>query len=338
MIDEKTKRQIVNVPYYEDMSRISNSNIGWFLKKGPAYLHSMLIGTAEGDKGQQLERGTMIHEYLLQPEEFQKDYVVWNKSRPSSVQQEKFCQALAQSIEIEPNKAVISAYRDAYRTSGSSDDLVLSKGLKMASELKEYIEWIKSFDKRTQISPSQAAMLSTIADNIQAHKLACKLLQKQYIKDEEELHHEFHINWEYKHNSVLVKCKSLLDSVYFDFKNKKVVLMDLKTTVHIGCFEESMKMYDYLRQLCYYTMAIWWYLENERNEDTSKWSIDWYIIGIDTTGSYEIRVFKFTQKQIESEIEKINNALTDIYWHIDNNLWEHTKDYYEGDGSELLNL
>lgn len=24
----------ISIPYYEDMSRISNSNIGWFLKKG----------------------------------------------------------------------------------------------------------------------------------------------------------------------------------------------------------------------------------------------------------------------------------------------------------------
>ena len=36
----------ITVPYYEDVERISNSNIGWFLKKGPAYLHSMLTGKA----------------------------------------------------------------------------------------------------------------------------------------------------------------------------------------------------------------------------------------------------------------------------------------------------
>ena len=25
----------ISIPYYEDNTRISNSNIGWFLKKGP---------------------------------------------------------------------------------------------------------------------------------------------------------------------------------------------------------------------------------------------------------------------------------------------------------------
>ena len=83
----------IDCPYYEDRTRISNSNIGWFLNKGPAFLYKMLTDPPPEEKNPVLERGTMIHEYLLQPEEFQKDYVVWSKSRPFSAQQEKFCQA-----------------------------------------------------------------------------------------------------------------------------------------------------------------------------------------------------------------------------------------------------
>ena len=106
----------LSIPYYEDKTRISNSNIGWFLNKGPAYLHKMLTEDVPEEKNSILARGTMIHEYLLQPEEFQKDYVVWSKSRPYSAQQEKFCQALVNTVEIEPNKAIISAYKEAYST------------------------------------------------------------------------------------------------------------------------------------------------------------------------------------------------------------------------------
>ena len=38
----------ITVPYYEDNSRISNSNITWFLKRGPRYLNDMLQGKGEG--------------------------------------------------------------------------------------------------------------------------------------------------------------------------------------------------------------------------------------------------------------------------------------------------
>lgn len=142
----------LSIPYYEDKTRISNSAIGWFLNKGPAYLHKMLTEDVPEEKSAVLERGTMIHEYILQPEEFQKDYVVWDKSRPSSAQQEKFCQELASSVEIEPDKAVLSAYKSAYSTAGKSDDKMLSEGLKIASTLKEYIDFLKANDGRTMIS------------------------------------------------------------------------------------------------------------------------------------------------------------------------------------------
>ena len=37
----------ISIPYYEDVTRISNSNIGWFLNKGPSFLHKMLSGEGE---------------------------------------------------------------------------------------------------------------------------------------------------------------------------------------------------------------------------------------------------------------------------------------------------
>lgn len=60
----------ISIPYwYSDMSRVSNSNIGQFLKFGPQYLRKMWDSTQEGLKASYLEKGTMIHMYLLQPNE-----------------------------------------------------------------------------------------------------------------------------------------------------------------------------------------------------------------------------------------------------------------------------
>ena len=333
----------LSVPYYEDFTRISNSNIGWFLNKGPAFLHKMLSGKGEEEKSAALIRGTMIHEYLLQPEEFQKDYVVWNKSRPASVQEEMFCQALADSIEIEPNKALLSAYKAAYSTSGKSEEKVLSEASKKASALKDYIDFKKSGDKREMISTYQSIQLATIATNISRHKAACKLLKPA---DNEKVFHEFHINWEYisyKDNNDIdftCHCKSLLDSVTFDFDKKQVTLMDLKTTSHLHNFADAVNTYDYTRQLYYYTLALNWYIRNELHENSGDWKYHWYIIAIDSFTS-EIRVFEFNGAQIyyeKNNPERICNALGDIVWHMENGLWEHSRAYYEGTGVETLNL
>lgn len=321
----------ISIPYYEDLTRISNSNIGWFLKKGPSYLHKMLTNPPTEEKNSTLERGTMIHKYLLQPEEFQKNYVIWDKRRPSSAQQDKFCHELANSLEIEPNKAILSAYKASYSTTNRSDEKMLSEGLKIASELKEYIDFLKSNDNRKMIGIWDVKMLEKIKHNIEEHKIANKLLND---KQHTEIYHEFHINWEFQN----VKCKSLLDSISFDFTNKICVIMDLKTTQKLWNFEESMNTYDYLRQLMYYTMAAKWYLETERSENTLEWKFKWYIIGIDTVETNEIRVFNFNENQLLTRVETIQKTLNDIYWHQRCNKWDHSRKYYEGDGSEKLNL
>ena len=327
----------ISIPYYEDKTRISNSNIGWFLNKGPAYLHKMLTEDVPEEKSQALERGTMIHEYILQPEEFQKDYVVWNKNRPSSTQQEKFCQALASSTEIEPNKAVLSAYKEAYSTKGRTDENMLLEGLKIASTLKDYIDFLKVNDERIMISPWDVKTLEKIKQNIQSHRLAWRIINPPGIDEDSENHHEFHINWEF-YDEMPIACKSLLDGLTLDFRSKTVIIYDLKTTQKLWNFEESMKQYDYCRQLMYYTMAVQWYLKYELEQNPKDWSFVWYIIGIDTTGSNEIRVFKFDQDQIYSRIDTIEKALVDIAWHQANDKWDHSRAYYEGDGSETLNL
>ena len=332
----------ISIPYYEDLTRLSNSNIGWFLNKGPAFLHKMLSGQGEEETSTSLTKGTMIHEYLLQPEEFQKDYVVWNKCRPASVQEEKFCQALTDSIEIEPNKALLSAYKAAYSVTGRSDDFILSAASKKASVLKDYIDFKKSGDTRIMISPPQALQLQNIKENISKHKAASKLLKPA---DNEKVFHEFHINWQYvsyengKNCNLVCDCKSLLDSVTFDYDKKEVTLMDLKTTSHLQNFADAVNTYDYTRQLYYYTLALNWYIVNELHSN-EEWTFKWYIIAIDSTTS-DIRVFEFNEDQIYYEKDNVNrvyNAINDIMWHKKHNLWEHSRAYYEGNGVEKLNL
>ena len=92
------------------------------------------------------------------------------------------------------------------------------------------------------------------------------------------------------------------------------------------------------RKFEFYTLALLWYLENERGEDHTVWHFNWYIIAMDTNGRNNVRVFKFTDDQVTTQSEKILNAIDEIKWHMENNMWDHSKTYYEGDGAETLNL
>ena len=346
MITPEYKIPEYDIPYYEDNTRISNSAIGWFLNKGPAYFRRMLDGKEKGLDLPQLRKGTMIHEFLLQPDKFWDDYVLFDGEKPKSAQAQKFCENLINTVEIELNKQLSDAYRKSYSIVGKSEDKILSEALKISVEYKDYIEAIKS--KKILISQYDLDQLMKIQHNVGEHKLARQLIRRAGEHGSIHVYHEFQINWEYWVNDELnhgaytpIACKSLLDSCTFDFNARVCTIMDIKTTAKLWHFEDSMKEFDYCRQLCFYKEAVYWYLANVlklSNNEFYKWTFRYYIIAIDTTGSNEIRVFMLDSIQVDSRNDTIHDFMTLYLWHLGTGNWDHSYDYYTGDGSETLYL
>lgn len=335
-----------DIPYYEDSTRISNSAIGWFLNKGPAYFRRMLDGKEKGLDLPQLRKGTMIHEFLLQPDKFWDDYVLFDGEKPKSAQAQKFCENLINTVEIELNKQLSDAYRKSYSIVGKSEDKILSEALKISVEYKDYIEAIKS--KKILISQYDLDQLMKIQHNVGEHKLARQLIRRAGEHGNIHVYHEFQINWEYWVNDELnhgaytpIACKSLLDSCTFDFNARVCTIMDIKTTAKLWHFEDSMKEFDYCRQLCFYKKAVYWYLANVLElspDEIDKWVFKYYIIAIDTTGSNEIRVFMLGSTQVNSRNDTIHDFMRVYLWHLGTDNWDHSYNYYTGDGSETLDL
>lgn len=346
MITPEYKIPEYDIPYYEDSTRISNSAIGWFLNKGPAYFRRMLDGKEKGLDLPQLRKGTMIHEFLLQPDKFWDDYILFDGDKPKSAQAQKFCENLINTVEIELNKQLSDAYRKSYSIVGKSEDKILSEALKISVEYKDYIGAIKS--KKILISQYDLDQLMKIQQNVEEHKLARLLIRKAGEHLNVHVYHELQINWEYWVNDELnhgaytpIACKSLLDSCTFDFNARVCTIMDIKTTAKLWHFEDSMKEFDYCRQLCFYKEAVYWYLANVlelSNDEIDKWVFKYYIIAIDTTGSNEIRVFTLASIQVNSRSDTIHDFMTLYLWHLGTGNWDHSYDYYTGDGSETLNL
>ena len=334
------------IPYYEDGSRISNSAIGWFLNKGPAYLRRMLDGKEKGLDLPQLRKVTMIHKFLLQPDKFWDDYVLFDGEKPKSAQAQKFCENLINTVEIEPNKQLSEAYRKSYSIVGKSEDKILSEALKISVEYNDYIEAIKS--KKILISQYDLDQLMKIQNNVEEHKLAKQLLQKAGDYSNIHVYHEFQINWDYLvedelNHGVLtpIACKSLLDSCTFNFDTRTCTIMDIKTTAKLWHFEDSMKEFDYCRQLCFYKEAVYWYMKNVlklSEDEINEWKFEYYIVAIDTTGSNEIRVFKLSTYQVSSREVVIHDFMLNWFWHTITKEYDHSRAYYVGDGSETLDL
>lgn len=328
----------ISIPYYEDLTRISNSNIGWFLKKGPRYLKEMLDGK-EGLKASFLDKGTMIHEYILQPEEFWKDYIILDFAVPKVKQQKDLLEFYANAKMVDPlafeDDILLMSYNSAYSNNKSIDKRI-QEARELVETYQNYIEYFRNKDSKKVISFADLNMLKTIKKNMEDHKKANELLFK--YPETFEVHNEFHINWEYPNASTLgdLPCKSLLDRVMIDHTNKKIILVDIKTTADVYNFKHSIEEFDYCRQLAYYWLAIHWYFKNELKLNIEEYEYETYIVAVQSHDGYEVRVFKFNPKTIEERLVTIDYAIKRIAWHKNNNLWDHMKEYYDEDGAELL--
>ena len=328
----------ITTPYYEDLTRISNSNIGWFLKKGPRYLKEMLDGK-EGLKASFLDKGTMIHEYILQPDKFWKDYIILDFAVPKVKQQKTLLEFYSAARLVDPlaseDHILLMSYEAAYNNNKSEE-----KKIQEAKELVElyqnYIEYFRNKDSKKVISFADFNMLKTIKKNMEDHKKANELLFN--YPETFEVYNEFHINWEYPNASTLgdLPCKSLLDRVMIDHTNKKIILVDIKTTADVYNFKHSVEEFDYCRQLAYYWLAIHWYFKNELKLNIEEYEYETYIVAVQSHDGYEVRVFKFNPETIEERLVTIDYAIKRIAWHKNNDLWDHMKEYYDEDGAELL--
>lgn len=321
----------IEIPYYEDNTRISNSAIGWFLKKGPRYLKDMLDGKEEGISAKYLDKGTMIHMYLLQPEEFWSNYMIIDYEKPKTAQQLAFCEAYFSSTEIVEEDKLINAYKASYSGNNMSKDAMLKKAKELQLKFAEYIEFLDKNQTYTVISFVDLNMLKNIKKNIDSHIKANELLTDQ---PGVECHNEFHINWEAEKQGV--SCKSLLDRVKIDHANKKITLIDLKTTADVYNFKHSVEEYDYYRQIAFYILALTWYMKDQ-SYDIEDYDIEAYIVAIQSNGNNEVRVFNMlNEKELLARKDLIADTLTEISYHYQTGNWDHTREYYENDGTETL--
>ena len=151
----------INVPYYEDMTRYSNSDIGYFLKYGPRSLKDYKNGGGIRLEGSFLDKGTMIHEYILQPDEFWKDYIILDFEVPKVKQQKDFCEAYASSLELLEDEKKIKAYKSSYNNS-KSWQIALKEATELCDKYSQYIEYLKVKDNKKVISFADLNMLKKI--------------------------------------------------------------------------------------------------------------------------------------------------------------------------------
>jgi hypothetical protein len=324
------KPMIIEKEYYSDNTRISNSGTTLF-EDSPLTYKEVILDKKEQEDVKAFRKGTMEHMYLLQKEDFWNNYTVLDFQIPKSEQAKTYANMLVEAV-LRP----IEAFKQCYSTKGMSEAKITSEALKKIEELDAYTTYLLRKDAKEIISFAELQSLKQTEANVKAHKLANKLLKEFTDSTEIYAMSEFHINW--THPATKLPCKSLLDRFIIDVTNKTIYLVDVKTTGSIANFGKSFKEYAYAKQLAWYWMAIEYYIENYSNLNFSEFHKKTYIVAVKNHGNKQVKVINITEEILNAEHDRIQNIMCELQWHYTNSLWEHTKEYYEGDGSETMKI
>jgi len=329
--------------YYKEKG-VSNSSLNWFLYS-PAYFRKRLDEEIAEEQKSWQSIGRKVHMAILEPEEFEKNYIYLEYQQPKSPQQKQFCEEYVKDRRNRPKATKISskikAYGKAYNTKAIKEEDVKKKAESLQRKLKDYINYLeKSKEYKDILTKAEWNLINRLKEAVFEHKIATEVLgmggSNELFKSQISAYSELPIFWKYP-TDIDVDCKSMVDRLVIDKENKTIKLIDLKTTSNIGKFSDSFNDYSYYRQLAFYWLAVYYMAKNDSSiPDIRDYKKETYIIALQKRDIPECRVYKIPEHKLNEGLAEIERILPEIAWHIENDKWFHTKEYYTGNGIEKL--
>lgn len=328
------------VKEYYSLPYISNSALKWF-KKSPLYCYKRMTNEIEQLQKSYMDFGRQVHMSILEPEEFDKNYTTLDFNKPTSKQQLSFCEhyvALLTLFNISEEEAELQAYRESYAV--TSEKNVAANSRKLRTELKSYIDYLLIQDKYKEVlSNNKFNLIQTIKNTLFSHKKASELFSVQ-TSDRIEACNELPIVWDFPItvDGEPLKCKSLIDRLIINLDTKEITLIDLKTAFSYEEFVRAYNEFNYPHQFTFYWLAVKHYFSDKYpDENFSDYKLNTYVTLVTTDPNIiECRVIEVPTNTMVEQTEIILKEMQEISWHVFTGQWDHTREYYTGDGIETI--
>lgn len=325
--------------YYE-VPAVSNSGMGSINPDQggtPARYKRYIVDRKKPeDSTPSLENGKLVHLYVEDP----KAFVISDVERPSGMIADWVDETFNQLPEFWTTEYIkddnITLKKLALRTRGDRYKSMIDE-VKIWSKFKEgfpYLKHLFALASDQVITSSQKAIVTGCIDSLKANKAACKYLFDKGDMFGDESFNELAVYWDESvsvgHDLVILNCKGLLDRVNVYHSEKRIELVDLKTTGKpIAKFEGSFEYYRYYRQMAWYTRAI----KEHFGED---WEIGVIMVVVETTGLYETKVFSVDKSWLDRGMVEAMDLCDRIAYAQHHKEWVLTTEEIAGNG--IINL
>lgn len=311
--------------------RISNTSLAW-LDISPKYYLEMREKEQSSKESYQIF-GEAFHCKVLRPQDFDNEFIISDVTYPANSQQYLFCDLLYQGAG--PKDAYLASYKTANKMSAEK---LASESSILEMTLTPFVQMKKQMEEKQLLTLEDKHKLDYFNDAIIRHKKADFLINThKYREDQIEAYNEYEFLIEdgKSHDGQPIYMHGFIDRMIWDFKEKKVYLIELKSTSKpLSEFNESFETYKYHRQLGIYTIAMGKEFARLHPElIIEEFTPEFIIIAAQTAGkgALDLGVFQINEYHIQHGAYDYKNLKERYIYHLEHG-YDHPMEYHLNDG------
>lgn len=309
--------------FYKNKFYFSYSSINKLLFSPRSFYSHYVLNQREDSIDPHLVGGRVLHCLLLEPENFEKDFILMPDKFPTDSNRILIDNIFKNYLSIENNALLLEEFQkeiltdllnsNLYQTL-KTDQQRLDKIL--TDQNKNYFEFLKTKQNKALVDPIiYANCIETVAmlkSNPEVRALL--YLDKEISDDHITVFNELPL----KHNvnNLPFGYKGILDNVVIDTESKTIFINDLKTTGKgLLDFPETVKYYKYwIQASMYYHLIYDKYVKDK--SDAKDWNIVITFIVVDKYN--QIYPFQVSQESLEVWLKDFDKIIDIVKYHYEN--------------------
>ena len=297
----------------------SYSSLNKLLYAPILFYNHYVLGQKEDKLDSYLVDGRILHCRLLQPNEFNNQFIVAMDKLPSDnvkIVLDKLCRDFPDISNIEDLELeMLTVMKDLnYLQSLKTDKQRVDKML--TEDNKKYFTFVKNAGGKTIIDSMTLNRMDILVEMMRTNEEIANLLCLNYSEFDTHLEVLNEIPLQYKITGYsFAGIKGIIDNLVINHKTKQVYINDLKTTGKtLVDFKETIDYYNYWLQMGIYTLLIKELMVSKQIED---YNINCNFVVVDKYN--QIYCFPVSINTIQEWLKKTKHMLKIGDYHIKNN-------------------
>ena len=305
--------------FYNEKFYFSYSSINKLLFSPSMFFKDYVLKQKEESVDPHLVKGKVIHCLLLNPEDFDSEFITVPGKLPSGNNKLIVDEIFKLYLEGADNSLTLDTYEAAIvdllekinlHQKLKTDEARVKKIL--TADNVSYFEFLKSSQGKTLVDTDTLRYCKECVESIKENESITALLQLD--ESDLEVYNEVPVQTDQLINGKFAfGFKGILDNVVIDKEKKTLFINDLKTTGKpLIDFPESVEYYRYwLQAAIYYSLAYYRYIADK--DDHQEWSIQFTFVVVDKYN--QVYPFQVTPKTMKEWMERLNKVLLQVVYH-----------------------